>query len=245
MAANDIQSPDFQFHTTHWSVVQRAARDGSGDGVEALNHLCRICWYPIYAFVRREGKSVDEAKDLTQAFFEHLLSSELLSKADPARGRFRTFLIRSLRNFLNDGWRKSQRQKRGGEYEWVSLDLTDAEGRYLHEPASVESPDELFERRWALDLVERVRGRLRAEFEKAGELRRYEILKESADGEGPPYAELAAALGVSEGAVKTAVRRLRLRFRYLLKLEVADLLADATELEAEMRFIAQALARGG
>ena len=228
-----------EFLTTRWSMIRRATDPSSAEATEALHHLCANSSYPIYAFIRHDGRSEAEAKDLTQGFFEHLLGTELLGRADENRGRFRTFLIRSLQNFLRDEWRKWQAAKRGGGCELVSLDLTDAEGRYLHEPASNETPDQIFERSWAQNLMVTVKSRLREEFVRAGELERYEILHDSAFGEGRPYAELATQLGMSEGGVKTAVRRMRLRFEHLLRAEVRELVNNSKELEAELQHLAR------
>jgi RNA polymerase sigma factor (sigma-70 family) len=238
-ASSSEQSHHGRFVTTHWSLVL-AARNGDPTSARmALEKLCRAYWYPLYAFVRRSGQSPHDAEDSVQGFFAVCLEKNYLGAADKEKGRFRSFLLVALKRFLAKEHDKSQARKRGGGEKPIALDGLTAEQRYALEPAEQLSADKLFERRWALTLLEKVLSRLRQEQAAAGKLEAFEQLKEFllAGGRGTPYAELAARLGISEGAVKVAVHRLRQRYRELLEEEIANTVASPQEVEEERRYL--------
>ena len=231
------------FLTTHWSVVLAAGRSGSTRARGALEKLCQTYWYPLYAFVRRLGHGPHDAEDLVQAFFAQCLEKDYLRAADRARGRFRSFLLMALKRFLANEWDAARARKRGGGALPISLEALTPEQRYALEPAERFGPDRLFERRWALTLLEKVLARLREEQVAAGRSAMFELLKESltARGRAAPYAELAARLGTSEGAVKVAVHRLRQRYRELLEAEIANTVASPEEVAEERRYLLSVL----
>ncbi len=230
------------FATTHWSLVV-AAQGASPAAREALAELCRLYWYPLYAYVRRRGHSDDEAQDLTQEFFARLLERNDLARLDPARGRFRAFLLAACRHFLANQRDHAHALKRGGGLRPLSLDLADSERRYASEPSHEQTPERLFERRWALTLLDCVLQRLRQHYETAGQLLLFERLKGSLTGAATDtYAESAAVLGMTEGAVKVAAHRLRQRYRDLLREEIARTVADPGEVDDEIRELFGALA---
>jgi RNA polymerase sigma factor (sigma-70 family) len=234
------------FCTTRWSVVRRAQQPGSPEAHEALAWLCENYWYPLYAFVRRKGHDADAARDLTQAFFARLLEKEDLSDADPLRGRFRTFLLAALQNFLANAHDHENALKRGGGRPPVRLDWGDAESRYEHEPAHDLTPEKLFLRRWALTLLDRVLQRLRAEHVEARKEALFDALKVFLTGNAPPetYAEAGRRLKLSEGAVKVAVHRLRKRYRALLQAEIRETVEDPERpgaVDDELRELREAL----
>jgi RNA polymerase sigma-70 factor (ECF subfamily) len=204
-----------------------------------LEKLCRTYWYPLYAFVRRQGHEVEEAQDLTQEFFARLLAKNYLALADPGRGRFRTFLLASLKNFLANEWRRLSRPKRGGGQQFIPLDAETAEGRYSLEPADESSPDKLYEKRWAAILLEQAMDRLREEFSATGRAQLFEELKLWIWGEknAVSQTEVAKRLSMSEGAVNVAVHRLRRRYRELLREEIAHTVANPVEIEEELRYL--------
>ena len=237
--------PAGHFVTTRWSQVVAAGRPtDSTHARAALEQLCQTYWYPIYAYVRRHGHAPHDAQDLTQAFFARLLERNALGAADRERGRFRSFLLATLKNFLRDEWDKLRAQKRGGGQAVISLDAGDAESRYALEPADTLTADRIFERRWAMLLLDRALERLRAEHEATGKRAQFEALKASLAGarESQPYSELAAKLGLSEGAVKVAVHRLRQRYREVIRTEIAETVASEAEVEAELKHLMAALA---
>ena len=228
-----------QFTTTHWSVVLAAAEPGSESGELALSTLCRNYWYPLYAYVRRQGHGPDEAQDLTQSFFARLLEKNYLGLANPERGRFRTFLLSSLKNFLVNDWRRDQRRKRGGTEPGLSLDEMSPEERFAAEPADTLNPERIYEKRWASTLLEHVLARLRQDYASSGRADLFDALKDYLWGEKnlAAYAEAAAALGLSEGAVKVAIHRLRQRYRDLLRAEIANTVASPEEVDEELRHL--------
>jgi RNA polymerase sigma factor (sigma-70 family) len=234
------------FADTRWSVVLRAGRNDTPRARAALADLCRNYWFPLYAHVRRRGHSAHDAQDLTQAFFARLLEHDTLAGADPQRGRFRSFLLASLNHFLADAWDRTRAQKRGGDREIVPLDLDRAEERFATHPAVGLSPDQAFDRQWALALLETVLGRLEAEWTREGKAGSFAALKQTLTGARgeQPYATLAAELGQTEGAVKVAVHRLRRRYRELLQAEIADTVASHDEEKDEMTTLLRALAGG-
>jgi RNA polymerase sigma-70 factor (ECF subfamily) len=233
------------FVTTHWSVVLAAARSDSPRAQAALEHLCRTYWYPLYHFVRRRGHSTHDAQDLTQEFFARLLEKHWIADADQSRGRFRSFLLVMLKRFLVGEWRKANAQSRAGNLQPLPLPWDTAETRYTREPADHHTPEQAFERQWALALLETVLRDLGADYEQDGHGRLFEVLKPSLTGsrETQPYAALASTLKMSEGAVRVAVHRLRERHRERLKAEVAHTVDSPTDVENELRHLFRVLAR--
>ncbi|MCL4788512.1 MAG: RNA polymerase sigma factor [Verrucomicrobia bacterium] len=231
------------FATTHWSVVQQAGHGDSAQSMQALETLCRSYWYPLYAYVRRQGRSPHDAEDLTQEFFARLLARDYIQLADRNQGLFRTFLLTSLKHFLINDWKKGNREKRGGGQKVLSLDEELAETRFLAEPSSEQPPDTLYDRGWAAVLLDRAFKALRAEFEHAGKLDLFERLKVFVWGEknALSYAEMAGQLGMTEGAVKVAVHRMRQRYGELLRAEVAQTVSTPTEVNDELRYLVSVL----
>jgi len=230
---------DPQFTTTHWSVVLLAGQADSPHATEALEKLCRTYWYPLYVYVRRQGNSPEDAQDLTQNFFSRLLEKNYFAKADPDRGKFRTFLLRSMKNFLVNEWKRAGRVKRGGDLTFLSFDANVAEDRYAAEPANESNPDTAYEQRWAVTLIEQVLTALRQEFNAADKARLFEELKGFiwGDKSAASYAEIAGPLNLTEGTVKVAVHRLRQRFRELLRAEVAHTVARPEDTDGELRHL--------
>lgn len=233
------------FVTTHWTVVVAAGRSDTAQAHAALEKLCQSYWFPLYAYVRRRGHSVEDAQDLTQEFFARVLEHQWLARADHAKGRFRTFLLTAMERFLANEWDKARRLKRGGGRACVSLQLDTAETRYGVEPTDDRTPEQAFEYRWALTLLEGVMERLEAEFCAEGQAELFAALKPCLVGDcaAQPYVELAAALGMNEGAVKVAVHRLRQRYRELLRAEIANTVASSADVDAEMRHLFNVLAK--
>ncbi len=240
----DVVGRPFVFVTTHWSVVLSAKNQDSLHSVEALETLCRIYWRPLYAYVRRRGYSPADAEDLTQEFFARLLERDWLGRVDQQRGRFRTFLLTSISNFLANEWDKTRTQKRGGG-KIVSLQGKAEETGFIQEPADQFTPEQSFEWRWALTLLDQVMNRLGAGFTQDGRADLFEALKPCLLGErtAQPYAALAANLAMTEGSVKVAVHRLRQRYRQLLRDEIAHTVVNPEEVEEELRYLFAVLAR--
>jgi RNA polymerase sigma-70 factor (ECF subfamily) len=220
-------------------MVLEAAQGPSTRSRDALATLCRAYWFPLYAFLRRQGKSPHDAQDLTQAFLLHLVEKRTLTRAQPDKGRFRSFLLASLQYFIADERDKQNAKKRGGGATFISLDNQDAEERYVAEPAHNLDPAKLFERRWATTLIERTLARLESEFAEPSRKARFEQLQIFLLGEPKTlsYAQVGQRLGIREGAVKVAVLRLRQRFRELLRLEIASTVATEDEIEEEMQHL--------
>lgn len=237
-----LPGPDY-FATTHWSVVLTAQRSDSTRAHAALSHLCRTYWYPLYAFVRRQGHGAHDAQDLTQEFFARLLGKNYLAVAARERGKFRSFLLASLKHFLANEWNRAQAAKRGGGQAMISLDDTEAEGRYALEPVDSMTAEKIFERRWATTLLNQVVNQLRDEYARADKAELYEHLKHclTVESRSAPYAELSARLKMSEGAVKVAVHRLRARYREVLREEIAQTVSSPGEVEGELRHLFAAL----
>ena len=232
-----------QFAPTHWSVVLTAAGRDSPEAAGALAQLCQDYWYPLYAFVRRKGFAPHEAQDLTQDFFARLLEKNILKAADPAKGKFRSFLLGSLQNFLNNEWDRRQAAKRGGHAVTFSLDDTTAEDRYRLEPADHLTPERIFERRWALTLLEKVHAQLKAECLAEGKGGQFEALQVYLSGEPKAgnYGESAVLLGLNEGTVRVAVHRLRKRLGQLLRKEVGRTVANPKDVDEEINNLLMAL----
>ena len=231
------------FATTHWSVII-AAGDGADPGSRnALAHLCKVYWYPLYAHIRRRGHDAESAHDLTQQFFAELLARNVIDLADPGRGRFRTFLLAALDNFLHHVHPEATALKRGGGYEFVSWDPQDAEQRFTLELVDEHSPDREFDRQWALATLERVPGLLRAEFSIAGKAELFELLRPYLQdrSEGVAHAQIATQLNMTVVAVKVTVHRLRQRYGELLRHQIGQTLANPLDAEAEIRHLLTAL----
>jgi DNA-directed RNA polymerase specialized sigma24 family protein len=232
------------FTATHWSVVLAAGQGSSPKAQDALEKLCSTYWYPIHAFVRRQGYNEEGAKDLTQGYFACLLEKRYWERADQKRGKFRNFLLASLKHFLADEWDKSQAQKRGGGARVFSLDDDTAEDRYRLEPSNDVSPDKLFDRRWALTTLEQAANRLRKEYSDAGQGGLYAQLQDFLSGAlgQTTYGEAAAGLGMSENTLKSYVHRLRLRNREILREVIAETVATPEQIDEELRELLAALA---
>jgi len=233
-----------QFPTTRWTLVLAAGDPHRKEAQSALVSLCENYWYPLYAYLRRRGYAADQAQDLTQDFFTRLLEGRYLDRADPEKGRFRSFLLSSLKFFVADEEDRRRALKRGGGAV-VSLEFSSGEGRYQREPAHDETPERLFERRWALAVLDRVVEKLRNEFVQHGRPEHFDRLKVFLLGRSDaPYAALALEMNTSEGALKVAVHRLRKRYRELFRQEIADTVADPAAVESELRFLATVLTGG-
>ncbi|MBI1841083.1 MAG: sigma-70 family RNA polymerase sigma factor [Verrucomicrobia bacterium] len=232
------------FATTHWSVVFRAGDSQGDEHVKALDALCRGYWYPLYAYVRRLGHSPHDAQDFTQAFFAYLLSKRLLTKATPESGRFRSFLLGSLKNFMANEWRRQSAQKRD-DRRTISFDAQDAEQRYAIEPMDEANPQLLYEQAWAVAVLEQSLSLLEAEYAASGKQPLFDHLAPCLQGDrqARPYAEIGARLAMSEGAVKVAAHRLRQRYRELLRASVANTVADPLEIDGELRHLMNVLGR--
>jgi len=241
------RAPAGCFVTTHWSVVVAAGRSDTTRAHAALEKLCRAYWFPLYAYARRRGHSVEDAQDLTQEFFARVLEHQWLARADQAKGRFRTFLLTAMERFLANEWDKVRALKRGGGQKNVPIQLDAAETRYGVEPADTRTPEQAFEYRWALTLLDEVVAQLEAEFRVRDQADLFGALKSCLVGDraSQPYAELATKLGMEEGAVKVAVHRLRHRYRELLRAEIANTVDSPGEVDAEMRHLFNVLARSG
>lgn len=220
-----------------------AGAEGSSQAVAAMQELCGDYWYPLYAHIRRRGSTSHDAQDLTQEFFAQLLSRHDLAQVGREKGRFRSFLLASLQHFLANQRKKANRLKRGGGQIIVSIDPASAEDRYAREPSHDLATDKLFERRWAMTLLDQSIDRLRHEFVSAGKLPLFERLKVylTSGENGPAYADVAAQLGLSESAVKMAVSRLRKRYRQVLRAEIGRTVAGPDEIEGEIRDLFAAL----
>lgn len=231
-----------KFPTTRWTLVVAAGDPQRREARSALVALCENYWYPLYAYLRRRGYPTDQAQDLTQEFFVRLLEGRYLDRADPEKGRFRSFLLTSLKFFVADEGDRTRAYKRGGGV-LVPLEFSSGEDRYQREPAHDETPDRIFERRWALAMLDRVVERLRDEFVQHGRGEHFDRLKLFLVGQSDaPYAALAHEMNTSEGALKVAIHRLRKRYRDLFRQEIADTVADPAAVESELRYLAAVLA---
>lgn len=232
-----------EFPTTRWTLVVAAGGPGRKEARPALVSLCENYWYPLYAYLRRRGYSADQAQDLTQEFFVRVLEGRYLDRADPEKGRFRSFILTSLKFFVADEEDRQRAHKRGGG-ALVPLEFSAGEERYQREPAHEETPERIFERRWALSMLDRVVEKLRGEFVHHGRPEHFERLKVFLLGQSDaPYATLAREMNTSEGALKVAIHRLRKRYREIFRQEIADTVADPVEVEAELKYLAGVLTR--
>jgi len=244
-ASGEFSKPAMGFHTTHWTVVL-AAREAEGAAArDALASLCSTYWYPLYAFVRRQGSGPHEAEDLTQEFFYRLLGRNSLSNVHPSAGKFRSFLLVCFKNFLANERERAHAQRRGGGQTMINLDGGDAETRYSLDPADHLTPEAIFERRWAFAVLERTMTELRREYAASGKHDVFESLQGFLPGgqEGVTRAELAAKRGVSVGAIDVAVHRLRQRFGALLREQVARTVSSEAEVDDEIRYLISVLGR--
>jgi RNA polymerase sigma factor (sigma-70 family) len=234
-----------RFATTHWSVVLAAAKSSSPHQKQALETLCQSYWLPLYTYLRRRGCDAHQAEDYTQGFFAHILSKHDLRSADPKWGKFRTFLLVRLKSFLSDERDRARAKKRGGGRRILSLDFQNAEGQYALEKADQMSPEALFERSWALTVLERAVGRLEAEMASKGKQDLFEHLKVylTVEKDAIPYRDMAAELEMTEVSVRVAVHRLRRRYRELLRDEIAQTVASEDQIDEEMGHLFAALAR--
>lgn len=234
------------FATTHWTAVLAAGCGHPGQAQAALEELCHTYWYPLYAYVRRQGHSREDAEDLTQGFFARLLEKNYLDGVTSEKGKFRSFLLMALKRFLANEWDRANRQKRGGGIQPLSLDWQDAETRYQINPAHDLSPDKLYDRAWAVVVLEHVIMRLQAESKAEGKAALYDQLKPFLMvGKGEiPYAEAAISMNMSEGAVRVAVHRFRRRYRELLRDEITQTLANPAHADEEMQALFSALSSG-
>lgn len=229
--------------TTRWSLVLAAAEQPNARSADAMGHLCEMYWYPVYAFIRRQGCRPDESADLTQEFFRRVIEKHYFRDADPARGRFRSFLCASIRHFLSNERDRARALKRGGSQPPISLDVQTAEGNYQLESRDDLTPEKLFDYRWALVLLDRVLAHLREDHVRAGKGPLFDGLKGFLTGGNATlrYAEVANALGISEGAVKVAVHRLRRQFRDRLVDEIAETVSAPEEIDDEIAYLLKAV----
>ncbi len=235
--------PAARFPTTHWSCVLRAGASADQQASHALEQLCRDYWYPLYAFCRRQGLDTEQASDLVQGFLADLIERRDLAKVDPSRGRFRSFLRTACANFLSHTRDYDRAAKRGGGRNLVSINLQDAEGRYMHEPAHQLTAERLFERRWTMVLLERVLARLESEASRVRKSELFYALRPLLEGNdlSQSYQQIGETLNMSEGAVKVAAHRLRNRYRQILREEVGRTVADPAEIDEEIADLLRAL----
>jgi RNA polymerase sigma-70 factor (ECF subfamily) len=244
-SASTHESPVDRFVTTRWTMILSAARNSSPNSAKALADLCQSYWYPLYAFVRRQGYSREDAEDLVQGFFARLMEADSLAKVSAEKGRFRAFLLASMKHFTANEWDRSQRIKRGGGVKHLSLDWQAADDRFHLDPPDPITPDQLYDREWALALLEQVVTRLQCECEATGksalfeQAKGYLMLGESVT----PYADASARLGIDEGAVRVAVHRLRKRYRELLRESIAQTLDDPAQVADELQSLLVAISR--
>lgn len=235
-----------EFRTTHWSVVLAAGRSDSTQAQQALAQLCQTYWQPVYSFIRRRGHDAEQAKDLTQEVFARMIAKDFFQHATQARGRFRSFLLSCVQHFLNHEWKKEQTLKRGGHCTFVSWDDTAAQNQYAAEAVTSLTPEMLYERRWAMTLLEQTLEQLQKQYADAGKAFEFAVLHVFLSGAkeaAATHAEVAVQLGMSEETVRKAAQRLRFRYRELLRLQVAQTVADPAEVEPELAHLWAILSR--
>lgn len=234
-----------RFQTTHWSVVLLSAQSQALGSQEALAELCRVYWYPLYGFIRRRGHNPEESRDLTQGFFLHLLEGKALTRIDPQKGKFRSFLLASLQKFLASEWAREHRLKRGGYVEFVSIDAETAEGSYQLESVDPLTPEKMFDAHWATALLGQAMSRLQEEYAARGKSPTLDALKAFLDvvnsNEPPPYEQVAAVLQISIGNVKALIHRLRKQYTSLVREEIMRTVSDASDIDGEIHELCQAL----
>lgn len=234
-----------RFVTTRWSVVMRAADKASPSSEAALAHLCHSYWFPLYAYIRRQGRSSEEGQDLTQEFFARLIQNNFIASVAREKGRFRSFLLVALKRFLINEWQRSRARKRGGGAPVLSLDVAEAEARFLEEGSNADSAEALFERRWALALLDDVLDTVRAEYQADGNGDLFDQIKGFLWGDQgtTTQADIGDRFGMSTGAVKSAVHRLRIRFRKSLREAVGKTVTSPAEVDDELRHLLAVLSR--
>jgi RNA polymerase sigma-70 factor (ECF subfamily) len=237
-------SGDAHFQTTSWSLILAASDRPTPSSEAALAEFCQLYWYPVYAFIRRQGNAAEDARDLAQEFFVRILERNYLRDADPSRGRFRSFLLASARHFLANQRHRANSLKRGGGVQQLSLDWKSAEGRYSNEPGDAQTPENLYEKNWAITLVDHTLDLLRQDYASAGKLDLFNsIAPVIGGGVDESYGEIARRLNTTEGAIKVAVFRARKRYGNLLRQSIAETVADADEIEDEIAFLLSVLER--
>ena len=246
--ANRINSTPFgsgKFATTHWSMVLAAGDTSAFQHEQALSSLCQTYWFPVYAFLRQCGHDAHQAEDHTQGFITYLLEKHVLRRADPECGRFRSFLLGTLKHYLTDERDRAKAQKHGGGRQILSLDFADAETKYVIEPADNLSPEKLFDRYWALTVLNQTIRKLKMETENAGKKNIFSALKIyiASEGDSVPYRDMAKEQNMTEGAIKVAVHRLRKRYRELLREEIAHTVGSEEQIDAEIQDLFVAVAR--
>jgi RNA polymerase sigma-70 factor (ECF subfamily) len=241
--SSELPNESPAFTTTHWSLVAAAGTNAvtRTRASNALEQLCKAYWYPLYSFVRRRGHSAADAQDLTQAFFAKFMAMDGFASADRRRGRFRSYLLGALKNFLANEWDKKKTLKRGGAVEFLEWDALEPEARYALEPASGKDAELEFDRGWALESFNRATEKLRRQCEEKGKSELFEALKGCLSGEEPDRADSARRLGISEGVVKVSVHRLRQRFRDILRAEIGQTVAEPAEVDDELRHLVAVL----
>ena len=236
-------TPGRRFATTRWSLVIRASEKWADGSAEALTTLCETYWYPLYAYARRRGLDVEDAQDLTQAFFARVLSGDFLAQATPERGRFRAFLVTAFKYFLANSRDYATADKRGGGHRPLSLE--DAESRYAREPADEATPESLYEQRWALTLLQNTVEELARKADRAGRRRQFECLRSLLTGDETPYKQIGEQLAISEAAVKVAVHRLRRQFANVLRDLIADTVESPEAIDDELRYLMRVIIEFG
>lgn len=233
-----------RFATTRWSLVIATRNEGSADAAAALATLCQAYWFPVYAFIRRSGRTEDVARDLTQGFFARMLEKNYLQDADRARGRFRTFLLASVTHFLANEHKAEHALKRGGGAIHLPLETDDEERRFSYEPPDVDSPDRVYERRWAHAVLDQAMARLATYYVESGRQQWFRCLGPTITGDDTAsYADMAAELGLSESALRVAIHRLRKRYAETLRQVIADTVDDPASVEDELRHLTAAVSR--
>jgi len=231
--------------TTCWSAVLLSAQSQAPGADHAREEFCRLYWYPLYAFIRRRGYNADDARDLTQGFFLFVFDHKALQRATPTKGKFRSFLLGSLKNYLSNEYQRENAIKRGGKIDFVSVDFSDGEDRYSREPTDTLTPEKIFDASWALTLLRRATEQLKEEYSAQGKASVFEALRPFLDVSGavhsPSYEIVAENLSVSGGAVKTLIHRLRKRYSEILRQSVAQTVTDPSEIDDEIRSLCDAL----
>jgi len=234
------------FRTTHWSLVVTAMGTESSGSADAMDHLCRLYWYPVFHFIRRSGHKQHDAQDLTQAFFAQFLEKNWLRRVNPSRGKFRSFLLMILKRFLAGEWKRAGAQKRAGNLRWLSLSVQTAESRYSIEAGDTTTPEQSFEKQWAITILETVLQTLKSQYLADHHESLFEALKPCLMGsrESQPYAKIATEFGMSESAIKVSVHRLRQKFRERLREEIAQTVTSPSEVDEELKHLIRVLAKG-
>lgn len=232
-----------RFATTHWSVIITAGQASTTRSEDALEHLCRTYWPPVYSYLRRQGHSVHESQDLTQGFFARFLEKNYLQNVQPAKGKFRSYLLGAVKHFVSNERDRAQAKKRGGGQPILSLDFERAEGQYGIEPSDSTTAEKIFDRCWALALLDRVLSRLQEENEARGKAKTFEHLKVfiTKGTSTESYQDVAEKLETTTGAVKVAAHRLRHRYREILKEEVSGTVENEAEIDEELRYLLEAV----